>query len=173
MKVTETDRDLEKLASPFREKVQDFMKDERVSNIFVTEWYRTQERQEYLYYLVPKVTWTLDSMHTKWLAIDIAFNWSELYPVNIDIWKKVAKVANEYGIDWGYDLWQTDKPHFQDNWLPYNEPNMNKYSDILDDLVKDGYEPVFNSYEWDDGETKTLIEIWFARQEKKLKNKIK
>ncbi|MCP4971959.1 MAG: M15 family metallopeptidase [Arcobacter sp.] len=73
MKVNQTDRDLNKLASPFKEKVKDFLKDERVGDIFVTEGYRSQERQEYLYNQTPKVTWTLTSMHTKGLAIDIAF----------------------------------------------------------------------------------------------------
>lgn len=173
MKVNQTDRDLEKLTSPFKEKVKDFIKDPRVSNIFVTEWYRTQERQEYLYNQVPKVTWTLTSMHTKGLAIDIAFNWPELYPSDFEIWNNVSKVAKEYWIDWGYDLWQTDMPHFQDNWLAYNASNMNKYTKILEDLVKNGYEPVFNNYEWDDGENKTLIEIWLARQEEKMKNRLK
>mgnify|MGYP001945161293 CR=1 FL=1 len=57
--------------------------------------------------------------------------------------------------------------------INYNTFNMNKYTNILEDLAKDGYEPVFNDYEWDDWETKTLIEIWLARQEEKIKNKLK
>ena len=171
MGVEQTDRDLEKLVEPFKSKVQDFIKDPRVSNIFVTEWYRSQERQEYLYYSTPKVTWTLDSQHTKGLAIDIAFNWKDLYPSDFNVWNEVAIVAKEYWIDWGYDLWQTDLPHFQDS--DSKDVEYNKYTNILDTLVKDGYEPVFNDYEWDDGETKTLIDIWLARQEVKWKNKLK
>ena len=34
-------------------------------------------------------------------------------------------------------------------------------------------QPVFNDYEWYDGETKTLIDIWLARQEIKWKDKLK
>jgi len=170
MTVNETDRDLNKLVSPFKEKVEKFLKDPRVSNIFVTEWYRSQERQDYLYNQTPKVTWTLNSQHTKGLAIDIAFKGVELYPVNFDKWNEIAKVAKEYWIDWGYDLWQTDMPHFQNN--DSNNVDTNKYSDILKDLIKDGYEPIFNDYKWEDGKTKTLIDIWFARTEKKWKNKL-
>ena len=172
MWVEQTDRNLENLVEPFKSKVKDFIRDDRVSNIFVTEWYRTQERQEYLYNQRPKVTWTLDSMHTKGLAIDIAFNGSNLYPSDFNEWKVIAEVAKEYGIDWGYDLGGNDKPHFQDNWLAYNEPKMNKYTNILDTLVKDGYEPIFNDYEWSDWETKTLIDIGLARTEEKWKNKL-
>jgi len=28
-------------------------------------------------------------------------------------WRKIADSAKKYGIDWGYDLWKRDKPHFQ------------------------------------------------------------
>lgn len=37
------------------------------------------------------------------------------------VWREIAEVANKYGIDWGYDLWETDKPHFQDNGKPFEE----------------------------------------------------
>ena len=30
-------------------------------------------------------------------------------------WGEIGDIANKYGIDWGWDLWKTDKPHFQDN----------------------------------------------------------
>jgi hypothetical protein len=60
------DRDLEKLASPFKEKVKSFLQHPSIKDkIFVTEAYRSQERQEELYKQRPKVTWTLDSEHTK------------------------------------------------------------------------------------------------------------
>lgn len=174
MKVNQTDRDLSKLVSPFKEKVEDFLKDDRVSNIFVTEGYRSQERQEYLYNQTPRVTWTLTSMHTKWLAIDIAFNWSELYPSDFELWNSVAKVASEYWIDWGYNLWQTDMPHFQDNGLPYNKNTMNnKYINVLSKEIDETYSPIFNKLTGDEtlteAEVKTLIEISLIRFEEKWK----
>ena len=120
-----TYRWLDKLHPRFRKKVELFLK-EVWDRIFITESYRSQKRQNYLYSLWrtrkwKKVTWTLKSNHTQWLAIDIAFKWKELYPKDIYSWKEIAEVAKKYGIDWGYDLWKADKPHFQDNGNDYKK----------------------------------------------------
>lgn len=137
MSVKDTNRDISLLNDTFREKVELFL-EEAGDRIFITEAYRSQERQNYLYTLgrtAPwnKVTWTLDSMHTKWLAIDIAFKWAELYPSSMYTWGEIWEIANKYWIDWGYDLWKTDKPHFQDNWkaLVIEEDQTQRENDIL------------------------------------------
>ena len=173
---TIADRNIDKLVEPFKSKVEKFLNDERVKDtILITEAFRTQERQDYLYSLwrtLPwkKVTWTKDSNHSKWLAVDIAFKWKDLYPKDIKEWKVIAKVAKQYWIDWGYDLWGRDMPHLQDNFKQSMEEN--KYIEILDGLIKDGYEPIFNSLEWiwhlNEWETKALIEIAIARTINKL-----
>lgn len=53
----------------------------------------------------------------------------------------------------------------------------NKYIGILEGLIKDGYEPIFNSLEGigylNEAETKTLIEIAIARTINKLLDNIK
>lgn len=137
---------LDKLNPRFRKKVELFLK-EVWNKIFITESWRSQERQNYLYWLwrtIPwkTVTWTLTSEHTKWLAIDIAFNWKELYPKDIYLWKEISEIAKKYGIYWWYDLWKTDKPHFQDNWKELIEENSIFLKDskfagfIKDDLDK-------------------------------------
>lgn len=137
---------LDKLNPRFRKKVELFLK-EVWNKIFITESWRSQERQNYLYSLwrtIPwkTVTWTKNSEHTKWLAIDIAFNWKELYPKDIYLWKEISEIAKKYGIDWWYDLWKTDKPHFQDNWKELVEENSIFLKDskfagfIKDDLDK-------------------------------------
>ena len=123
MVVYETDRNINKLSDNFKLKVIDFLK-EVWDKIFITEWFRTQERQNYLYAKWRttswnKVTWVKHSKHQDWLAIDIAFNWDILYPNNIEKWDLIAKIAKKHWIDWWYDLWNNDKPHFQDNWKPY------------------------------------------------------
>jgi len=118
MKVTETNRDINKLSDNFRLKVIDFLK-EAWNLIFITESLRSDERQAYLYNKIPKVTWVKHSNHQDWNAIDIAFKWDNLYPNNIEKWDLIAKIANKYWIDWGFDLWGKDKVHFQDNWKPY------------------------------------------------------
>ena len=67
-------------------------------------------------------------------AVDIGFKGKELYPRSINKWKEIGKIANKYWIDWGYDLWGKDKPHFQDNgkdifapdsyrWIPIKYSN--------------------------------------------------
>lgn len=125
MSVKETNRDLSLLNPDFKKKVDWFLS-EAGDKIFVTEWYRTQERQNYLYSLWRTqpwqvVTWTRNSEHTKGRAIDIAFKWAELYPRDMYKWREIADIAEKYGIDWGEDLWGTDKPHFQDNLQPLQE----------------------------------------------------
>ena len=116
-------RKLDKLTNQFRRKVELFI-EEVWNTVFVTESYRSQERQQKLYEQWrywnpwPIVTWTTSSEHTKGRAIDIAFLWRELYPSDISKWKEIGEIANNYGISWGWDLWKTDKPHFQDNWQP-------------------------------------------------------
>jgi len=113
---------LDKLTPIFRKKVELFLK-EAWDTIFITESHRTQKRQKELYAQWRTkpwniVTWTLTSNHNIWIAIDIAFKWDSLYPTNHLKRKEVWIIANKYWIDWGFDLWGVDNPHFQDNWKP-------------------------------------------------------
>lgn len=136
---------LDKLNEDFRKKVELFLKEVNKSGkiIFITESFRTLERQKYLLWQgrntfelmkfwlnfrdakkfskirdnnwkkLKKVTWTLDSKHMKWQAVDIAFYWKELYPNDFSKWRKIANIAKKYSINWWYDLWKKDKPHFE------------------------------------------------------------
>ncbi len=101
-----------------------------INNIFVTETYRSQARQNYLYQqgrtrlydskgkrLYP-VTWTLKSNHTSRLAWDIAVAPPKpLY--DVDTLTKIGAIARKLGITWGGD-WarRIDRPHFEvkPNW---------------------------------------------------------
>lgn len=120
-----TYRWIDKLNPRFAKKVKPFI-DEVWDKIFITESWRSKERQDYLYSLGrtrkwKKVTWTKKSNHQEGLAIDIAFRGKELYPRSIKKWRDIGDVAKKYGISWGYDLWKKDKPHFQDNGKEYRE----------------------------------------------------
>ncbi|WP_431808200.1 M15 family metallopeptidase [Lysinibacillus sphaericus] len=94
-----------------------------IHNIFVTETYRSQARQNYLYAQGRTrpgkiVTWTLKSNHTSRLAWDIAVAPPKsLY--DVDILTKVGAIARKLGITWGGD-WarRIDRPHFEvkPNW---------------------------------------------------------
>lgn len=101
-----------------------------IKDIFITETYRSQERQAYLYAQgrtrlydskgnkLPVVTWTLDSNHKSRRAWDIAVAPpKDLY--HIDTLSKVGAIARKLGITWGGD-WKgnIDRPHFEipTNW---------------------------------------------------------
>lgn len=162
-------RDINLLRDKFKVKVIPFLEEvnKNWKVIFVTEAYRNDERQKELYSLW--LTRVKVSNHQKWLAIDIWFYWPELYPSDINRWKEIAKIANKYWIDWWYDLWNWDKPHFQDNWiLLSNITTMSKYTDIMTQVFKvTNFKPIFDSHLGDkpltEQEVKELIEIAFAR----------
>jgi len=120
-------RDLNKLQPSFRQKVEAFMKEAAPLHIFITEGWRSEATQK-AYYAQGRttggaiITWlngvSKKSQHQLGLAIDIAFDkkyYGTLYPSNPKLWEQVAVIAKKHGIDWGYDLWQKDKPHFQDD----------------------------------------------------------
>lgn len=91
-----------------------------IRNVFITETYRSQERQNYLYAQGRTrpgaiVTWTLSSKHKSRLAWDIAVG-----PPNIlydaSILNKVGAIARKLNIIWGGD-WagSIDRVHFEIN----------------------------------------------------------
>lgn len=85
-------------------------------DIFITETYRSQARQNYLFEQGRtrsgnKVTWTRNSRHTSRLAWDIACNSPSLYDVTTI--KKAGAIAKRLGIKWGGDWKSVDYPHFE------------------------------------------------------------
>lgn len=89
-----------------------------IKNIFITETYRSQERQNYLYTQGRSrpgqiVTWTLSSRHKSRLAWDIAVGPPQsLYDVLT--LTRVGRIAKKLGITWG-GSWKgsIDRPHFE------------------------------------------------------------
>ena len=112
-------------------------------DIFITETYRSQQRQNELYAqgrTAPGniVTWTLSSRHTSRLAWDIATNGSELY--NLSVLRKAGQIAEKLGITWGGKWTTPDMPHFEvsTNWkLPKGADEMT--IDEVKSLVKTRY----------------------------------
>ncbi|RHW38691.1 M15 family peptidase [Lysinibacillus yapensis] len=98
-----------------------------IKDIFITETYRSQERQNYLYAQGrtrpgQKVTWTLESNHKSRRAWDIAVAPpKKLYDEST--LNKVGAIAKKLGITWG-GAWikNLDQPHFEvpANWTPPN-----------------------------------------------------
>jgi len=94
-----------------------------IKNIFITETYRSQERQNFLYAQGRTrpgqiVTWTLASNHKSRLAWDIAVGPPHsLYDVTT--LTQVGGIARKLGITWGGDwVGRIDRPHFETraNW---------------------------------------------------------
>lgn len=108
--------------------------------IFITETYRSQERQNYLYEQGRSregniVTWTKKSNHTGRMAWDIA-----CYPPNnlydSKTLRKAGEIATSMGITWG-GTWNTpDKPHFEvtADFEYKEEENLEKRYNTLSEL---------------------------------------
>ena len=111
---------------------------ERGIEIFLTECYRSQERQDYLYQQGRTrpgkiVTWTRNSNHKSGMAWDIACKApNDLYDKKI--LAKAGAVAKELGIEWGGTWKQQDTPHFQisNEW---KEP-AKKDDDLINAIAK-------------------------------------
>lgn len=120
----QTIRDISYLTKSAQTACNMFMEEckRRGLNVFITETYRTQERQDYLYSLGRTrsgkiVTWTRKSRHTSGRAWDIACNAPyQLY--DSYILKKCGEAAHDLGITWGGDWKNADYPHFEisENW---------------------------------------------------------
>lgn len=125
MNITTTCRDIDELKSVAQQACKLFLQECKKAelDIFLTETYRSQARQNYLYEQGRtrpgnKVTWTRNSRHTSRLAWDIAVNPpKDLY--DSSVLKKAGNIAKQLGITWG-GSWTAspDMPHFEvkANW---------------------------------------------------------
>ncbi len=101
-------------------------------NVLITETYRSQERQNYLYEQGRtrpgnKVTWTKNSRHTSRRAWDICQNIKGKEYADSGFFKACGQIAKELGITWGGTWKQADTPHFEisTDWvLPREETEM-------------------------------------------------
>lgn len=102
-------------------------------NVLITETYRSQERQNYLYEQGRtrpgnKVTWTKNSRHTSRRAWDICQNVKGKEYADSGFFKACGQIAKELGITWGGTWKQADTPHFEidTNWTPPEEREDNE-----------------------------------------------
>lgn len=152
-------RDLNELHPLVKQQAELFLKkcEEAGLKIKITETYRSQERQNYLYcqgrtvaqatakgisstfakqYCNPgasQVTWTLNSNHTSRKAFDICQNVaSDLY--NTSVLKKAGQIAKTLGLDWGGDWTSSpDMPHIENQKLkPIPSDVLNSVQTVVD-----------------------------------------
>ena len=98
-------------------------------NVLITETYRSQERQNYLYEQGRtrpgnKVTWTKNSRHTSRRAWDICQNVKGKEYADSGFFKACGQIAKELGITWGGTWKQADTPHFEIS-TDWKEPHIN------------------------------------------------
>lgn len=103
---------------------------EKGLKVRITETYRSQERQNYLYEQGRtrpgnKVTWTKNSRHTSRRAWDICQNVKGKEYADSGFFKACGQIAKELGITWGGTWKQADTPHFEidTNWAEQKEDN--------------------------------------------------
>lgn len=146
--VTKTCRDINELSPVAQKAIRLFLKEceKEGLNVLITETYRSQERQDYLFkqgreapYLnKAEVTWVTESKHTSRNAWDLCENKPGEGYKDDNFFKKCGDVAKRLDITWGGDWKQKDKPHFEvkENW---KEPKiMEEYMVEKRDFKVDG-----------------------------------
>lgn len=131
MDVTKACRDISELTEQAQKACKLFMDKCKAKglNVLITETYRSQERQNYLYEQGrtrsgKKVTWTKQSRHTSRRAWDICKNVKGHEYDDPNFFKECGKIAKELGITWGGTWTSTpDTPHFEvsADWQPPKE----------------------------------------------------
>lgn len=133
MKKTEAERSIYALSPTAQIACNLFLKYCNESNlkVLITETYRSQERQDYLYEQGRSqsgkiVTWTKKSRHTSRRAWDICQNIKGKEYSDNNFFEKCGKIAEKLGIIWGGTWKQADMPHFEisKNWYPPEEENI-------------------------------------------------
>lgn len=145
--VTKQCRDREELSAQAKKACALFMEEckRQGLNVLITETYRSQERQNYLYEQGRTrpgqvVTWTRKSNHTGRNAWDICKNVKGQEYSDSSFFKKAGTIAKELGITWG-GVWSTpDTPHFEidKDWkAPKEEEKVEKQKINLNGVVRE------------------------------------
>lgn len=146
MSVLTTCRSLEELTENAQKACNLFLAECKAQglNVLITETYRSQERQDYLYAqgrtrAGKKVTWTKKSRHTSRRAWDICKNVKGQEYSDDSFFKACGKIADKFGIDWGGKWSAPDYPHFEidENWKyeggePMTETELKKFNRLVE-----------------------------------------
>ena len=145
--MSKTCRDINELTPTAQKACRLFLKkcEEAGLNIFITETYRSQERQNELYAQGRTepgqiVTWTLHSRHTSRRAWDIAVNGPILY--DISVIERAGEIGKQLGITWG-GYWDTpDNPHFEvtEDWKApeeVEEVTQEQFNQMMETYIAD------------------------------------
>ena len=150
MSVTKTCRDISELTPNAQKACNLFMAEckKQGLNVLITETYRSQERQDYLYAQGRtrkgnKVTWTRYSRHTSRRAWDICKNLKGHEYTDTEFFNKCGEIARSLGITWGGDWSTPDRPHFEvsEVWNykgdePMTETERKKFNHLVETAEK-------------------------------------
>lgn len=149
--VTTSCRDIKELSAQAQKACALFMEKckEQGLNVLITETYRSQERQNYLYEQGRTrpgqvVTWTRKSNHTGRNAWDICKNVKGHEYDDKEFFNKAGKIAKDLGITWGGSWSTPDAPHFEikSDWKQPNnliKINLNGNIKEVEAINKDGH----------------------------------
>ena len=130
--ITTACRDISELTPNAQKACRLFLKkcEENGLKVRITETYRSQERQNYLYAQGRTrsgnvVTWTKNSRHTSRRAWDICKDVKGQEYADSRFFKACGQIAKELDITWGGTWKQADTPHFEvdRNWAEPKEDN--------------------------------------------------
>lgn len=158
MDVTKPCRDLDKLSTKGKIACELFLKEckKQGLNVLITETYRSQERQSYLYEQgrsrPGKIVTNVKTVgyHNSGNAWDICKNVKNHEYDDDDFFLKCGFIARKLGIEWG-GTWKSfpDYPHFQidDKWQPPKDSKEDKelYC-AVQGLINKGYEIEFDCW---------------------------
>lgn len=118
-----TNRDLDLLTPETKELALEFLAaaEKEGYQIFITEWWRSQERHDMLYEQWRTIPWpivtrTQTSTHLKWTSFDIAFEpkvYGTAYPDDEQLWTELWELWESLGLRRWWCRRNPDKPHFQ------------------------------------------------------------
>ena len=130
--ITTACRDISELTPNAQKACRLFLQkcEENGLKVRITETYRSQERQNYLYAQGRTrsgnvVTWTKNSRHTSRRAWDICKDIKGQEYADSGFFKVCGQIAKELNITWGGTWKQADTPHFEvdRNWREPKEDN--------------------------------------------------
>ena len=109
--------------------------------VLITETYRSQERQDYLYARGRTragqiVTWTRKSRHTGRMAWDICKNVKGQEYADAAFFDRCGRIAKKLGITWGGTWDKPDRSHFEvtGDWKERENAEMEKRYETLNEV---------------------------------------
>ena len=171
MSVTETCRDISELTPNAQKACNLFLEEckKQGLNVLITETYRSQERQNYLYSQGRTrkgsiLTWTKKSRHTSRRAWDICKNLKGHEYTDTNFFIKCGEIARSLGITWGGDWSTPDRPHFEisENWKCNEIEELTSINDIVWELAH--RKIISNSDLWLEKLEKDKDCYWLARK---------